>query len=87
MQDEREAVPVGHRDGPPLYGRMMKSIASGHDRANRMRDGGGVHVLPGAVGIRVMPGAIAGGLAPTAFPMAAAAAAAAPAHMERRVDV
>ena len=37
MQDEREAVPVGHRDGPPLYGRMMKSIASGHDRANRMR--------------------------------------------------
>ena len=28
---------MGHRDGPPLYGRMMKSISSGHDRANRMR--------------------------------------------------
>ena len=37
MQDEQEVVPVGHRDGPPLYGRMMKSISSGHDRANRMR--------------------------------------------------
>lgn len=37
MQHEQEAVPVGHRDGPPLYGRMMKSISSGHDRANRMR--------------------------------------------------
>ena len=37
MNDEQEAVPWGHRGGPPLYGRMMKSISSGHDRANRMR--------------------------------------------------
>ena len=37
MNDEQEAVPWGHRGGPPLYGRMMRSISSGHDRANRMR--------------------------------------------------
>lgn len=30
-------MPAGHRDGPPLYGRMMKSITSGHDYANRVR--------------------------------------------------
>ena len=37
MSDEQEAVPAGHRGGPPLYGRMIKSISSGHDRASRMR--------------------------------------------------
>ena len=30
-------VPVGHIGGPPLYGRMMSSISSGHDWANRIR--------------------------------------------------
>jgi hypothetical protein len=32
-----EPVPVGHRDGPPLYGRMMKAISSGHTFGNRVR--------------------------------------------------
>ena len=36
-EEAAEPVPVGHRDGPPLYGRMMKAIASGHDRANAVR--------------------------------------------------
>ena len=34
---EAEAVPVGHRGGPPLYGRMMKAIASGHSFGNNVR--------------------------------------------------
>ena len=36
----REAAgesPVGHRGGPPLYGRMMKAIQSGHSFGNRVR--------------------------------------------------
>lgn len=32
-----ETIPFGHIGGPPLYGRMMSSIASGHDWANRIR--------------------------------------------------
>ena len=34
---EAEELPVGHRGGPPLYGRMMKAIASGHTFGNRVR--------------------------------------------------
>lgn len=30
-------TPVGHRGGPPLYGRMMKAIQSGHSFGNRVR--------------------------------------------------
>ena len=37
MATETETVPVGHIGGPPLYGRMMRSISSGHDWANRIR--------------------------------------------------
>lgn len=37
MATETESVPVGHVGGPPLYGRMMSSISSGHDWANRIR--------------------------------------------------
>ena len=33
----QEDVPVGHRGGPPLYGRMMKAIRSGHDWGNKIR--------------------------------------------------
>ena len=34
---EAEAVPVGHRGGPPLYGRMLKAIRSGHTWGNNVR--------------------------------------------------
>ena len=37
MKVESEEVPVGHRGGPPLYGRMMKSIQTGHTFGNRVR--------------------------------------------------
>ena len=30
-------VPTGHVNGPPLYGRMMSAIASGHTWGNRVR--------------------------------------------------
>jgi hypothetical protein len=34
---EAADVPVGHRGGPPLYGRMMKAIQSGHSFGTRVR--------------------------------------------------
>ena len=34
---EATDTPVGHRGGPPLYGRMMKAIQSGHSFGNRVR--------------------------------------------------
>lgn len=36
MQDE-DTAPVGHRCGPPLYGRMMRAISRGHTFGNRVR--------------------------------------------------
>ena len=35
--DALDCVPVGHRDGPPLYGRMMAAIRSGHSFGNGVR--------------------------------------------------
>ena len=32
-----EDVPIGHIGGPPLYGRMMRAISSGHTFGNRVR--------------------------------------------------
>ena len=32
-----DALPVGHRGGPPLYGRMLKAIRSGHTWGNNVR--------------------------------------------------
>ena len=32
-----DSVPIGHRDGPPLYGRMMSAIHSGHSFGNGVR--------------------------------------------------
>ena len=34
---EESAVPAGHVGAPPLYGRMMKAIASSHEWGNRVR--------------------------------------------------
>eukprot|EP00966_Prymnesium_polylepis_P268542 6203793-Prymnesium_polylepis.3 len=32
-----ETIPTNHQGGPPLYGRMMKAIATGHTFGNRVR--------------------------------------------------
>mmetsp|Transcript_5416 Transcript_5416/g.10647 ORF Transcript_5416/g.10647 Transcript_5416/m.10647 type:complete len:252 (-) Transcript_5416:108-863(-) len=37
MQVEAKGVPTGHQGGPPLYGRMMKAIQTGHTFGNRVR--------------------------------------------------
>ena len=34
---DTDPTPVGHRGGPPLYGRMMKAISKGHTFGNTIR--------------------------------------------------
>jgi hypothetical protein len=36
-RDDSSTLPVGHRGGPPLYGRMMKAIRAGHSFGNYVR--------------------------------------------------